>query len=443
MHLSSHDNRLIAWLTFGYFALLIYASLMPYDFDMGIDASREFKNALRNWPVNPYARVSGSDVLSNLLLYIPLSFPATTFLLSRGASRSGAFVISLAGCILTSLSIEILQIFSIFRVASITDLLMNSISGALGSGGGILFGSALWSKVCKEMKMRWQNSPLDLLTLIFAALVAADALAPFMPTLLLSQVWRSLKASVINPWSGFSAHAWHWWLVTHVMVYMVLTLMSMQWHLGRDKRLGALKATFICTLFAIILESAKIFIASRVFNLSNILANIAGIIAALAVVRFRTFTFERRVILDLGSGGIILYLIYLGWTPFNFEFDMNHIRASIPAGAEILPFYHYAMGASLEHVRLFLQTVLLSGALAYLLCMRFGPRAKNWYTFLWVLLLSTSVGVVQEGGQLFLPGRTPSMTDIYSYLLGGLSGRALALKYPLPDRHPGNTASPS
>ncbi|MDD2559001.1 MAG: VanZ family protein, partial [Desulfuromonas sp.] len=356
MNSYNRDTSALVWLTLGYFLLLVYASLMPYDFSTKIDAPWVLRRALRAWPVNPYARVSGSDVFSNLLLYIPLGALVATSVRNKGLGGVGklrAFALAFVLCFCTSVGVETLQIFSISRTSSITDLLMNTISGATGAVFGVLWGNQLWRRLNLELRSRCQHSPLDLLTLIFAGLLAADAMAPFMPTLLLSQVWRGLKASEFNVIAGFSHHPWHWWLVTHILVYMVFTLLSAQWQRQDTTKLGGYRAAIICSLFAFALETSKIFIASRVMNLSNLIANLGGVLLAVVIIRSAGTSLSQKTKLNLGIFGSITYILYLGWVPFDFHFNAALLADRFPKGVEFLPLYHYAMGASLNHVRLF------------------------------------------------------------------------------------------
>ncbi len=429
-----YGSRLLIILACVYFFLLVYASLMPYDFRASVDIRWVINKALHAWPVNPYARVSGSDILSNLLLYMPLGALLATHWAAKHQHKIPVFFIALIVCSLTSLLIETSQIFLLSRTASITDFIMNTISGALGSFAGARWGPLLWQRILTTLHHRQKNSPLDLLTLIFATLLAADALAPFLPTLLLSQVWRSIKASQFNPMMGFSQHPWHWWLITHVLLYLVFTLLVAQWSKRDTTKTGAWQAALFCGAFATVLEGAKLFITSRVVNMSNLLANVTGISVALLLLFVWRRPLSRELRLTLGLLGITGYILYLGWQPFNFQFNAQELSSKLPHGVEFLPFYHYAMGASLNHIRLFLQTILLSATLIYFYRLRFATRDRHWFRMPIIVLLTGAIGLLQEGGQLFLASRTPSMTDIYCYIIGGILATRIPL-LPLDDNH--------
>lgn len=422
--------KILGSLALGYFILLVYASLIPYDFRTDIDFQWHINQALHAWPVNPYARVSGSDILSNLILYIPLGALFATYISAKKNARWKTFGASLGICIATSFSIETVQLFSILRTASITDLMMNSISGTIGAAAGTLYGLHMWQNINASLELRRQSNPIDILTLLFAGLLAADALSPYRPTLLLSQVWRSIKASHFDPIAGFAQHPWHWWLVTHVMVYMIFTWMVSQWQVREDSKAGILRAVLFCSLFAIAIECGKIFIASRVVNTANIIANLGGILLAVIILHLWRQPASSTTRLILGITALSTYILYIGWAPFNFTYSAEALAASLPHGVEFLPFYHYAMGASLNHVRLFIQTIIFSAALIYFVRLRLNHTGYNGNHIFVALLISGGIGLLQEGGQLFLPSRTPSMTDIYCYMLGGVLASRIPLLYP-------------
>ena len=415
-----NNNPILAGLALGYFLLLVYASLMPYDFTFAIDFSRVFDRALNHWPINPHARISGSDIVSNLILYIPLGFLVAAHLNNKWTSWFKCCFFAAIFCSLTSLAVETAQAATLSRTASATDWLTNTVSGLTGSYFGARYGRQAWKKWCNWFHERRHNNPIDIFTLFFAALIAADALTPFLPTLLLSQIWRSLKTSKFNIIDGFSQHPWHWWLVNHIFIYMILMILITHWGSRNKKQLSRFHAATISFLFAATLELGKLFIASRVMNLSNLLTNGIGILLAVLVLKFWKTKLHRNSRLNLGILALIIYVLYLGWTPFNFQFNLETLTKKLPTWVEMLPFYHYAMGASLNHIRLFLQTVLLSGTLIYFLRLRYPQLDKYRFKFALSLLLTCILGLSQEGGQLFLPTRTPSMTDVYCYMIGGV-----------------------
>jgi VanZ family protein len=260
---------------------------------------------------------------------------------------------------------------------------------------------------------------------MFMGLLTADALTPFLPTIQLSQVWGSLKRSHFSILEGLSLHPWHWWLTTRLLVYMVLTFLLAVWNRSatRDRRWG--KALLLTTLFAVSLEFVKPMIVSRSINLANIAISVLGIILAILIGPRLADRLSRRRKLDAAIVALLVYLFYLAWTPFSFVWNEDLFRQKLPAPIELLPFYHYAMGSTLNHARLFVQSVAVQGILVYLLRMRFEWFEHNRFRLALALMLVVMLGLLQEGGQMFLPTRVPSMTDIYCFMIGGALGSML------------------
>lgn len=420
------QNRILKITLAIYTGLLIYASLMPYDFSPSVDQHWVLQRALNQWPINPQAHISGSDLLSNLLLYIPLGLLLASLLSKSGKKWLWPCSISLLVCFWTSLIIETAQAFTLSRTASIADLITNSLSGLLGSVLGARYGRGTWELFYNWLSIRWRYHPRDILTLFLVTLLSADALTPFLPTLLLSQVWRSIKRSHFNPLAGLTLHPWHWWLVHGVLVYFLLTLLASYWN---GKRIPTFYLVTISSLFATALEIGKIFIVSRSLNLANIVAALIGIILATMLTGMRRDNpISNRVLLKFGLLLLFIYIFYLAWFPFDFHYDQEMISQKLPRPVELLPFYHYAMGASLNHVRLFVQTLVLSATLVYLVRFNYPGIDKSARKWISALAAPGLIGLLQEGGQLFLASRTPAMTDIYCYMMGGVIATLLPLQ---------------
>ena len=181
-----------------YGVLLLYASLMPFDFTMDFDIWYRLHHAWSYWPFNPRARISGSDVVSNLALYMPWGFLIATSFRLRNMGRLMSMSLAILACSLLSFSVEMGQFWMISRTASVSDWLLNTISGIFGASIAAARGKELWINSIRWLEKRWEHQPLDILTLSFMSLLSADALAPFLPSILLSQVWRNLKKSHFN-----------------------------------------------------------------------------------------------------------------------------------------------------------------------------------------------------------------------------------------------------
>lgn len=415
-----HTNLLFALMA-GYTALLIYASLMPFDFSFGEGLQSHYKFFWRYWPFNPRTRISGSDVLSNLVLYAPLGWMITVRLRLSNCNSIISLTVSGLICSLISIFVELLQIFTVSRVASGSDWLLNTISGIMGSFSGLAAGQRAWISGIDWLKNSWQTKPVLIAALILAGLTAADALSPFMPTILLKQVGRNFKHSHFSPNLGFTVHPWHWWLLKVGLVYACLTLLFSSFLKNKSQFSRLAQAVVVGGLFCLSLEVGKLFIVSRSFNIANVVSGWLGCIGGMAI-GLLSGKQETTVKLNWGIGLILLYIFYLAWFPFNFNWSFEQIPARLPSVLKLLPLYDYAMGASLNHARLFAQSIFLPAMLVYLLKIRFGWFKRKHYGVWGAAVFCAVLGILQEGGQLFLPSRYPSVTDIYCFAAGGYLG---------------------
>lgn len=427
-----HAN-LLSGLMIGYAVLLIYASLMPFDFSFESERYGQYKFFWSYWPFNPGARISGSDVLSNLVLYTPLGWMIMVRL--RLSNFNPIFSLAASGiiCSLISIFVEMLQIYTVSRVASGSDCLLNSISGLAGGFCGLAAGEKMWISGIDRLKDNWQQKPTVIAALILAGLTAADAMSPFMPTILLKQVGRNFKRSLFSMDLGFAVHPWHWWLLKVGLFYACLTLLFSSCVKNNSRCLRIVQAVFIAGLFCFCLEVGKLFIVSRFFNTANVISGWLGCIGGLAI---GLLSGKRKNIdkLNWGIGLTLLYIFYLGWFPFDFNWRIEHIPARLPSMLTLLPLYDYAMGASLNHARLFLQSIFLSALLVYLLKIRLGWFQRKTYGVWAAALFCAVLGILQEGGQIFLSSRHPSMTDIYCFAAGGYLGAVTRIYFDHVDK---------
>ena len=408
--------------------MLIYASLMPFDFSFESDWENSYTFFWGYWPINPGARISGSDLISNLVLYTPLGWMITVRL--RLSNFNSVLSLAAAGiiCSLISIFVEGLQMVTVSRVASGSDWLLNTVSGITGSFIGLPNGATMWVSGIEWLKNNWLKKPAAIAVLILAGLMAADAFSPFMPTILLKQVGRNLRRSIFSLDLGFAVHPWHWWLLKVGLAYVCLTLLFSSCLENRSRLLRLIQSVFIVGIFCLSLELGKIFIVSRAFNAANVASGWIGCFSALGI---GLLSGKRKYIkkINWGIGLLFFYIFYLGWFPFNFNWHIEQILARLPSPLRLLPLYDYAMGASLNHVRLFVQGIFLPAMLVYLLKIRLGWFKQDGYGVWAAAFFCAVLGILQEGGQLFLASRYPSVTDIYCFAAGGYLGAVVTL-YP-------------
>ena len=414
--------RLLTILGVFYLVMLVYASFMPFDFALGEHIGQKFNHFWNHWPINSTARASGSDVVSNLALYVPLGWLITVRCLLGRVNVYLSLTISVLICSTVSVCVELVQLTSFFRISSAADWLLNTISGCAGATAGAICGKKLWAIGIRWLRKCWNTRPVDIATLAFMGLLAADALAPYIPTILLKQVWHSLKISHFDIGEGLALHPWHWWVVTRVLIYAALTMLLASWGGQKPGQRRWISSATLAAVFALGMELLKPIIVSRSINMANVATSWSGCFAAVLVGAFLFGRFSTHKKLELAIAVLLIYVFYLAWIPLNFVWNPEMFHKKLPSPVQLLPFYHYAMGAKLNHVKLFVQSVFLPGILVYLLRVRFGWFEGVHTKIVLSAIFAGSLGLLLEGGQFFLPFRTPSMTDIYCFSLVGVLG---------------------
>ena len=428
--------RLLTILCVGYPLLILYASVMPFDLvATGDEARTAFHYAWEFWPFGDQRRTSRADVLSNFVLYIPLGLMlATRWRLGRAIPAWLAMPAAAAVSAALSLCVEGSQLFSLHRVASAQDLLVNTSGGGFGAVIGTVAGPTIWNGLLGSFIARWRRRPIVLAAGAMAALLAIDGLYPLVPTLDVGTVWGHIKSSHWLIDEAIAVKPWHHWLVNRVGVYAVLTalLASASLRAGWRRWLGAAE---LATCLAILIELGKPFIVSRWANVANIAFAAVGsaVGMALGLALAGRVSARRKIVL-----AAVLLTCYIGYhelRPFQFSVDVQAISQKLPRGTEWLPLYHYAMGARFEDIRLFVRTLVLLGALGFCWNLSGGwlSRGSLQSRMLKGASAAGLLGLVLELGQFFLPRRVPSATDVFCFALGGAIGAWVSVRWALAE----------
>lgn len=119
--------RIARWLTLVVVLLIVYGSLYPFSFVAPPKGSLVTLLTQLGW-----ARTTRADVLANLLLYLPLGALLSFALPAHWSAARTAFVAAGFGTLLAA-TLETLQVLEPFRVASLTDLVLNGIGTFAGA----------------------------------------------------------------------------------------------------------------------------------------------------------------------------------------------------------------------------------------------------------------------------------------------------------------------
>jgi VanZ family protein len=430
------------WLGLGFLVLVVYGSLVPFDFTFRpLDEQIQRYRAALAEPVRFESR---SDWAANVLLFIPLSF---LLIAARAVDREpkagwSAGLIVLPLCTLLSAAIEFTQLYFPSRTTSLNDVVAESIGGLLGT--------ALWlaggQKITLWLRRFWvdlggQGSAGSRLWayIIFLALVHV---MPMDLTISPAEIYHKYKEGRVrlNPfasWPPGSSFAIVQKCLTNVAFFLpagvLLTGLSHPfWRRGRNwaPMLG------LGLGLAGLIEFMQLFVYSRYFESMDVvtggLAVLAGWRLGLVYRRLQPEPARgARVPIDgiSATGRAVAYrvlvvwlvvLVFVKWQPFDFNLSGEYAARRLKAMAW-LPFESYQVGDYLNSFdQICAKTVLFLPVGALLAVLGFGQKGR--YGDLWVILPVIVFTTLLEAGKLLLTTRGADPTDVLIETLGAWLG---------------------
>ncbi len=146
--------------------LVLVATLSPFEFSLDLSA-KEFANRFNH-------RSDAQDLISNILLFLPLGFGLTW--LTEKSKLRGTLLLVLATSSALSLAVEGLQIFLPSRSPSPVDLLTNSLGGLLGFLSFRLGGARVLARTATFIETNKKYFSLRVLTVGFITYTALAVL---------------------------------------------------------------------------------------------------------------------------------------------------------------------------------------------------------------------------------------------------------------------------
>ena len=406
------SRRLPAVLLGLYVVFVVYGSLFPFHFEYDPDA---LAHVLRPSP----RRISPTDVVENMLLGAPLGALMTW---SGVAGRTLAFrvaSVTLAVAVLSS-ALELGQAFVPGRFSSGLDV----VAQVLGSLGGLLVAHRvlararrpMWPPMSPWFSIERHQRPLLVGLLALAAVLAADALYPFMVTLHASDVWRSVQKGQWRPLGTLAQAFWPDVLVEKLLAYAAVGALARTLLVGRLPGVAGLLAWGGATGLAVVLESAKPFIVGGVPSVDGVLraalGGLAGVTVLAALVRAPLVRVHMRAWLVWGA---VALLVYEELTPFSVIASAADLPERF-ARVEWVPFLSH-FGADLPSALFDLGKKAVLGA-ALGAAMRYAtPRPR--------LVLVLAGAALLEAMQIVQPVHTPSVTDVLVLYVAALVGASL------------------
>lgn len=297
-----------------YILLLLYGSLYPFN-DWRIPLQSPWLIMLPDGGHDPY-----SDMLTNLLVYMPFGFLMMRTAATRRALAGPVIAITLVGAAF-SLGVEYLQAFNPARVSSLGDVALNTTGTLFGAlGARLLRADARIGRYLLDWRAEFAiPGALATVGLLAIGLWTLSQLTPFVPSIDVSTLRSGLKPL----WYTLSGRVP--FNRSQAMVYALsvggLALLARS-VLHRRYRSTVLFGVFVSAVLIL-----KIFIVSRQISLEAIVGTGVGLVVA-AVLRHCTggarlwstalLILGAVVVDELRFGTGDMYTAF-NWVPFRYQ----------------------------------------------------------------------------------------------------------------------------
>ena len=420
---SSNTFYRTVWLYFIIF--LLYASLVPFQLKSSLKEVVDHFNAIR-WV--PYFidghRVSLTDLVSNITLFLPLGFFAAGALYSRIKTFYLIVLCAICGFLVSSL-MELLQLFTTIRVPSITDICNNTLGAISGCLIYLLYHNK-FSDVVKPFLLHQLKRPLyQVYTLFIFVGILFYQLIPFDFSLDIGTIKGGIKFflknfHVILQWRYMQSS------INNFLFFTVASYALYNSFFRKESIVNRLIWTVgLCSMGILGIEFMQLFIASRGSNISNIVCALIGVANGLywntRLRRYKTRLKKLRVFFTVNY---TLFFLFNYLFPFTLT---DTIRNNISLYS-IIPFASYFVTISLGSIVDLCTQIFLFVPLGCYCAKANGSYKKSF----WIGCL---IALLFESSHIFLATRFYDITDILSGGIGSALGHYCTIRIFLYRRH--------
>lgn len=363
---------------------IAYGSLYPFNFDF----SRPLPEDLGAWLLNWQQRTIRSDVIANILLFIPYGFfGALTIQQKQRKAILWSILLMLGGGILFAICLQFIQFYLPSRVSHAADALLNAIGILIGTSLAAYSNSQRIQRMIPA-RMRVAISPAFLVLFLWIGW----QFFPYIPVFESKQFGQSLDTIVKSTWSlSVWVQSVIFWLIFYYLVKRVL---------GKEYRLG----------FIVFLSVFVLIIKLAMYRSQMGWSEISAIPLAIVIHQ----SISRRWMVPLIAVASIGLLLWKGLYPLKFKGTMNSFQW--------LPFDDFLTGSTWYNLSQLIEESLLLASVGYF-C------ARWWSNYRWAASLLVCLSVIITVLQLFLIGKYPDITlFVMSLVIGILLVRLQAIQ---------------
>lgn len=399
--------RRTIWLLFAVF--IVYGATIPFHF---VGSRAIVLDKLSHLPLNPLVspdtgrRLSIPDVVQNILLFVPfgvlgfLAGPSADRIFGWKSVRRIAWITSLGA--LLSVTVEGLQLLTTDRIASMGDVMSNTVGTLLGA-------AAAWQ--CHEIVSagfrRLQAEGLavkELRPLAAATVVVLIAFwQPFDVTLEIGTIVPKVRALQTDVWQfdGLRDEG------TSVMLSAFLGMALASYLSVIGERHPARRSAAMAIVFVCFLEGSQLFIGSRMPALWDAAVAASGVVIGVAMwsaagrILWPRFWFMVLVVATFAAGALQML------SPFEIA----------PAYHSFgwFPFFGYYVHTTFEALSHVIELMLLYFPLGFWLAYTQQTRRR---ALIVGSLVTLAIAAPIEYLQGWIVGRYPDITDVAISLLG-------------------------
>jgi glycopeptide antibiotics resistance protein len=517
MGISMH-KKIFGYLLLFYSLFTIYNTLIPFQFDLPLG---DFWHQLSKVNPIPYFqedgdRASMTDIVGNILLFVPFGFFCYMFLYHINRSKR-LLISTLSGALLSTL-IEFAQLFISSRNTALHDLINNTLGSFIGAGFAGIYAQQISAQFYQIVTDLVKRKPALLYLVCILIAQCFTAIMPFTVSISVSSLAESVKETNLIPFTykpisvvffnEYSKQA-QFQLTDSVIANLgkanlppeiIEGLKNAKFREPAPKRrfIGYLKsgltnkeitqyrdiilhyalmrsqeANFDFTqffenllywiavgflillcfelyfsryqhfkiwlwlatpLYFFMLETAQLFITSRVSDVNDIISGTAGVY--LGYILYRFFTPENVESGDFRSDMLkipllvyTIFIFYSGFRPFDWSLNPHVWQVDLRL-RNIVPFYAYFKKTTMWNIYDLIRTLCFFMPISLYLSYHYRKGKLAYHKlFVTMPLLGFLAGGIIEFTQLLSPTRVAEITDILSFGISGWIGVFLLYYY--------------
>jgi len=438
-------RRLALLLAIGFAVFAVYGSLVPLELEPTSVAAAWSK--ITHAGFVPLSESSKTDLISNVLLFVPIGLCATAAIPYRrpglGLTVTSVIVVAAVACAL-GLSIEFLQTFIPARTPSLTDVAAQTVGGLLGAAVWLATGPSFTALLGRLRRAQPRATPFVVVLIAYVAIFAVVQWSPFDLTIRPAEIMEKYRAGRISL-HLVVGESW-WSLIAEETPLMVLCapigwLASVSGGLWVGLRRTAWMPLLFSAVVVCAIEIGQVFVFSRFAQMQDVWIGGAGAtVGLLAGARFVRQQWRRPAasagavrsgLQPIPSTAAVLWIVIFlvwSWWPFQMVSDVSVVPARLQASVNV-PLTNYLAATPLEALANASAKLLMTAVLGALLVAawpRRGSLSSKRIRTACVLLVIAVLHLLSEAGQLVLATRYPDLTDVFLGIVGGYAGAITA-----------------